>query len=254
MKKFIIGKHEVEIFDTIDEMLITRYKEYNKYLIIESGIGSTLDDINRNMDKLAAYITAKDSDNALKQLMLLKQSLYFAMQGQAPDLMSFACLIYSVDGDVNESLTPESLQEVLNKFKNKLTVKVAAEILDSIKKKVENEMESVFPSLTDSGILKEYYDKLRQRTLLVLRQIIEGVDLTEEILKIDTFLMTHIKPEVFHGKDSIELKYQKEFEEMCFILNQLTNKEAKSMTVVEYYTAYEMLKKQKPKKTKKNGR
>lgn len=250
----IIGKYKVEFFDTIEEMPVPRYMEFNKYLLIDSGIGSSPEDIDRNIDKLAMYINSKDKENGLKQLMILKQGLYFAMNGQSSKLMSFACLINSINGEEVKYLSPDSLTEVINKLKNKLTMKIVSEIIDDLKKKLDNEMELYFPSFMDSAILKEYYEKIKIRAGLVLRQIIEGVDLTEDIMKIDTYLMSQVKPEVFHGKESKELKYQKEFEEMCFTLNQLTNKEAKSMTVMEFYTAFEMLKKQKPKKPTKHGR
>lgn len=248
MRTVIIGTYRVEMFESIEDMPITRYMEYNKYLLIESGIGSTPEDINRNIDKVAAFITAKDKDNGLKQIMLLKQNLYFIMNGQSPQLMSFACLINSINGKPKTDLSPEGLEQTVDKLKSKLTARKVNSILDDIKKKVEEEMEAYFPTMTDSAVLKEFYDKLKLRALYVLREIIEGVDLTEEIRKIDTFFLGQVKPDIFHGKDSKELKYQKEFEEMCFILNQKINKEAKSMTVIEFYTAFEMLKKQKPKK------
>jgi len=248
MKTLIIGTYKVEFFEAIDEMPITRYWEFNKYLLIESGIGSTPEDIDRNIDKVATYINAKDKENALKQIMLLKQNLYFAMNGQSPEFMSFLCLINSINKEPLIDLSPDNLSRVLDKFKNKLTPRIVNKIIEDLKKKIEEEMELYFPTLTDSSVLKEFYDKLRQRALLVLREIVERVDLTDEIKKIDTFLLGQVKPDVFHGKDSKELKYQKEFEEMCFILNQNINKEAKTMTVLEFYTAFEMLKKQKPKK------
>lgn len=250
----IIGKYKVEFYNSIEEMLIPRYIEFNKYLLIESGIGSTPEEIDRNIDKVAAFINAKDKENSLKQIMLLKQNLYFVMEGQSPELMSFACLIKSINGVPSIGLSIEHLERLIDKLKDSLTMKVVREITEDIKKKVEEEFELHFPSLTDSAILKEFYDRLKQRAIHVLRELIEGVDLTEEIMKIDTYLLGQVKPDVFHGKNSKELRYQREFEEMCFILNQNINKEAKSMTVMEFYIAFKMLKKQKPKKVKNHGR
>lgn len=112
-------------------------------------------------------------------------------------------------------------------------------------------MEAFFPSMMDSAVIKEYYDKLKLRSIYLLRQITEGIDLTKEIERIEIFLTNEFKPDVFHGKDSKELKYQKEFEEMCFILNQNMNKEAKKMSTLEFYTAFEMLKKIGKKNTSK---
>ena len=134
MKRVIIGNSKVELFEAIDEMPITRYMEHNKYILIDSGIGSNLSDIDRNIDKAMSYVNAKDKENGLKQLMLLKQSLYFVMSGQDPSLMAFACLISSIDGNPVTDLSPDNLERIIDKFKSKLTPKNVREILEDVKK------------------------------------------------------------------------------------------------------------------------
>lgn len=52
------------------------------------------------------------------------------------------------------------------------------------------------------------------------------------------------KPKKFLGKDSEEIKYDKQFESACMIINQKTNMIAKSMTVLEFYNTLINLQKQ----------
>lgn len=52
------------------------------------------------------------------------------------------------------------------------------------------------------------------------------------------------KPKNFLGKDSEEIKYDKQFESACMVINQKTNMNAKSMTVLEFYNTLTNLQKQ----------
>ena len=66
-------------------------------------------------------------------------------------------------------------------------------------------------------------------------------------------LLHYAKPQSFTGKDNAEIAYDKQYEKMCLTLSRELNCNAKDMTVMEYYTAFEYLK-EKSKKTKQNGR
>jgi len=39
MKNLIVNKKVVRVYDSIDEMPIVNFQKYNKYLLIDSGIG-----------------------------------------------------------------------------------------------------------------------------------------------------------------------------------------------------------------------
>ena len=56
MKTGKINKHTVEIFDAIDEMPIQRFQKYNKYMLIDSGVGSDLQDILDHVERAKIYI------------------------------------------------------------------------------------------------------------------------------------------------------------------------------------------------------
>ena len=48
MRKIVLAKHKVELYDSIDELPIVRFHKYNKMLLIDAGVGSDLSDWDAN--------------------------------------------------------------------------------------------------------------------------------------------------------------------------------------------------------------
>ena len=61
------------------------------------------------------------------------------------------------------------------------------------------------------------------------------------------------KPKVFTGHDGLEVRHDKEFETMCLAITKETGRDAKRMTVLEYYNAYEYLR-EKSRQTQNKAR
>lgn len=58
MKNLIVNKKVVRVYDSIDEMPIVNFQKYNKYLLIDSGIGSDADDIDAHITRVAKSLKA----------------------------------------------------------------------------------------------------------------------------------------------------------------------------------------------------
>ena len=67
MKDLLINKKVVRVYDSIDEMPIVNFQKYNKYLLIDSGIGSDADDIDAHIVKIAKYIKSSNNKKALQE-------------------------------------------------------------------------------------------------------------------------------------------------------------------------------------------
>ena len=113
-----------------------------------------------------------------------------------------------------------------------------------LKKKVTRELETYFPGDFVNPKEKEAYDKLKNRTLLVLDSIINDTNNTEQIELIDTMMLNMHTPKVFIGSESIEVKYDKQFESTCLLISQKTNMNARKMTVLQFYNATSNIKAQ----------
>jgi hypothetical protein len=237
-----IGNKNVEVYDSIDLLPIKRFHKFNKYLLIDAGIGSDINDINDHVYKIMRLIDLGDKENSKKQLENLRQSLYLITQETNIKHLSFMVLIKSIDGKPVTDISDTGMKKLLSQF-NEQPKKHLDELIEFVKKKIDEELNLYFPGNFDDIAIKEYYDRLRQKILLQLDGLIRGTDNSFKIDKIDEYLLNLAKPKTFSGKDSIEIKYEKQFEEMCLYLKKELNLEAESSTTLQFYNAFEYLKK-----------
>jgi hypothetical protein len=238
--------HTIELYDSIDEMPITRFHKYNKYLLIDGGVGSDLDDVINHIDRAAIYVKANPA-MALNELQNLKQAVYLMSEEISPRCMAFAVLVARIDGEEQNDLTDVGLKRVLERL-NEAKKSWIDGILDSVKKKMDSELSLYFPGKFEDVTSKEYIDSLKEHTLLTLEGITTGEDKQEELENIETRLALLAKPKVFYGRKSIEISYDKEFEEMCIILSQNIQTDPHGMSVLQFYNAFDYLKKQTKRK------
>lgn len=243
MKSLLINKKIVRVYDSIDEMPIVNFQKYNKYLLIDSGIGSDADDIDAHIVKIAKFIKANNNKKALQELQNMRQNMYMVNNEISPKYLAFAALIHSVDGKEVNDLSDDGLKKLLQDLKDIKHSKVI-DFLLWLKKKVTSELETYFPGDFVNPKEKEAYDKLKNRTLLVLDSIINDTDNTEQIELIDTMMLNMHTPKVFIGSESVEVKYDKQFESTCLLIAQKTNMDARKMTVLQFYNAIDNIKAQ----------
>lgn len=243
MKNLIVNKKVVRVYDSIDEMPIVNFQKYNKYLLIDSGIGSDADDIDAHITRVAKFIKSNNAKKALQELQNMRQNMYMVNSEISPKYLAFAALIYSVDGKEVNDLSDDGLKKLLQDLKDIKHSKVI-DFLLWLKKKVTSELETYFPGDFVNPKEKEAYDKLKNRTLLVLDSIINDTDNTEQIELIDTMMLNMHTPKVFIGSESVEIKYDKQFESTCLLIAQKTSMDAKKMTVLQFYNAVDNIKQQ----------
>lgn len=243
MKNLLINKKIVRVYDSIDEMPIVNFQKYSKYLLIDSGIGSDADDIDAHIVKIAKFIKANNNKKALQELQNMRQNMYMVNNEISPKYLAFAALIHSIDGKEVNDLSDDGLKKLLQDLKDIKHSKVI-DFLLWLKKKVTSELETYFPGDFVNPKEKEAYDKLKNRTLLVLDSIINDTDNTEQIELIDTMMLNIHTPKVFVGSESVEVKYDKQFESTCLLIAQKTSMDARKMTVLQFYNAIDNIKAQ----------
>ena len=67
-------------------------------------------------------------------------------------------------------------------------------------------------------------------------------------------MFAQYKPGNFDGAKSIEVEYNKQFESACLIIAQQTNLAPKTLTVLQFYSALDDIKKQLKHNTKYGSR
>lgn len=252
MRTIDLGKHKVEIYDSIDDLPMIRFHKYNKMLLIDGGIGSDLTDVDGHIEKAIAYSKSKTPQLAAVELENLRQNLYMIQSGLSPKHMAFAVLVRSIDGEEKTDLSTEGLQKVLDFFndvpQNELTAHSEA-----VKKKIDEELQLYFPAVFDDASVKEFFDELKKRTLLILNSIIHGStpESEKEIEQLTIAMITYNKPHVFTGTENEEIQHDKNFDNMCLLISKNVNINPKTCNVFEFYNSFEYVKELlKPKKQK----
>jgi len=249
MRTVKIANLTVEIFDSIDELPVLRFHKYNKMLLVDSGVGSDLVDFDNHIERAIRFSRSKP-ELAAAELENLRQLVYFIQSEVSPKHLAFCVLVKSIDGEPCNDLSDDGLKALLKRFAEHPNVELTAQ-LEAVKKKIDDELNMYFPGQFDDANIKEFYDQMKRRTILMLDAIIDGENRESEIEELTTMLITYTRPIIFQGKESMEITYDKQFESMCLLLAQQLHVKPKEFTVLEYYNAFEYLKKQtKPGKTK----
>lgn len=250
MKITKIGRHLFEIYDSIDELPVERFHKFNKYLLVDAGVGSSVNDINEKIDRIIRFINKSDNKSAIIELDNLRQALYVVSNEMNPKHLAYLILIKSIDGKEITDLSEEGLRNNVQKKIEDQSITLFDRLFKSVKKKIDEELNLYFPDQFDDASVKEYYDRLRKRALLQLNAIIEENDNEREINIIDDFLLTFIRPRIFSGKKSVEIEYDKQFESMCLLLTKELSINIANTSVLQFYNAFEYLKTKK----RNNGR
>lgn len=246
MKEIRLGRHKLKVFDSIEELPIVRHHKFSKMMLIDAHIGADLSDFDAHVERVIRYIKSDKNDLAIKELANLRQNIFFIQSEISPKHLAFAALVYSIDGKTVTDLSDEALREIVERLSD-VPVKEIEKVIDESKKKLDLELQTYFPKLFDSAAVKEYYDQLKRRTVLLLEKLTRGElidEENEELDRITTSLVLFSEPQPFTGAESVEIQQDKHFENACLVIAQSTNTDPKNFTVLEYYNALLYLREQ----------
>lgn len=243
MKKVKLGKHDITLYNAIDELPMVRFHRYNKMLLLDAGLGSDLAAVDGHIERAVRFIKNDKRTEAAGEMENLRQNIYFIQQGLSPKHLAFAVLVTEVDGQPCDDVSDEGLQRVVKMLED-VPVKEVAQEMDATKKKIDDELILYFPEDFDDASEKEYFDIMRRRTEAMLDEIINGAgeEIQQRIDRLTDELVCFTKPKCFTGKESAEIEYDKRFEDMCLIMSEKLHNDPKKFTVMEYYNAYRYIK------------
>lgn len=143
MKTINTGKHVIKLYDSVDELPIGAYQRYNKFLLIDAGIGSSVDDFDTHIVKLAKLIGNNDREKAAQELQNMRQNLYMINANISPKYLAFAALVYSIDGQKIEAVSDDDYSELLAKIQE-TPHSLLTKTLDWLKKKLQTSLKPTF--------------------------------------------------------------------------------------------------------------
>lgn len=247
MKTVRINGHKIEIYNSIDELPVRQFHKFNKYMLIDSGIGSSLNDIDTKVSRIGVYLDT-DKEKAALELNNLKQLLYFISEEINPQHYAYMTLIYKVDGALITDYSEEGIKRLLDIFKAE-KIGWFSKLFGEVKKKIDEELGLFFPDQFNSFSSKEFFNILNQKTIAVLEALIKGVDNLAIVETLNSTLLTFNKPKVFFGTNSSEIRYEKQFENLCILLKKEMGVDPDRMTVLQFYNTLDYIN-----NNKSNGR
>lgn len=136
MRTLALKNKIIKVYDSIDEMPIVNFQKYNKFLLIDSGIGSDADDIDAHIVKIAKFIKSKDDKKAFQELQNMRQNMHMVNNEISPKYLAFAALIHSINGKEVKDLSDDNLKSIISSI-NSVKHSVIVDFLLSIKKKFQ---------------------------------------------------------------------------------------------------------------------
>lgn len=243
METLKIGKHTLKIYDSIEELPIVRFHKYQKFLLVDSGIGGTITQFDQRIETIRRFLMLGDNEKAQKEIENLRQCVYMIQSELSPRHLAFAALVAEIDGKPCEDLSDDSLKRVIEQL-NDASEKEFSDLIGGCKKKIDTELVAYFPSLFDNSEVKEYYGLMKMRISAILDNIMRGVaqpDKTKSVDDITTKLITYSNPQTFSGSENAEITFDKEFENLCLLLSSELHVKPKDFSVLEFYNAFTYL-------------
>lgn len=116
MHKIELNGHTLELYQTAAELPIKRYSQFQKYNVMESGIGSDMDAIGGHFSKLFEFITYDMKADAMQEAKNLYYNFYTMLQNISIPGMAFGCLLHTVDGEKVVDVSEEGLKRIVDKL------------------------------------------------------------------------------------------------------------------------------------------
>lgn len=234
-----INGHKFEFYETIDSLPISQFHLYSKYALVQSGIGDSLADIDTHLNRIMSFLR-NDVKKASQEILNLRRNIYAILNEDDFRHKAILCLVKNVDGKKWTEWTDEGINTLYGMILSEPLRKMI-EIEDKIKSRLDAELMQYFPEIFASSIEKNYNETLRQRALLQLSEIIDKEDHTEQIQALTDKIFWYYDPKNFEGNKSAEIEFDKQFEEMCLAISREFGGIVKNYTVMEFYSAQNML-------------
>lgn len=236
-----LNGHEVVFYDSVEDLPVVQFHRYSKFLLVEGGIGDTINDIDRHISRILQF--ANDRKKWTQEVLNLRHCLYVVATEQDIHCKATLCLIKAVDGDDWKDFSDNGLDR-LYELVNGVSLKDLDEVATRVRDAIDENLLQYFPKVFEDSTQKNYTDLLRQRAMLQIVAITKEEDNKEQIEEVTQKILGMQNPKGFMGADSEEVRFDKQFEDMCLLMAKEFGGGIKKYTTMEFYTAFERLTRQ----------
>ncbi len=137
MREVLTDQGKFKISDSIKELPIDRFTEFQKYILQDSGIGSTIEDVYRHSERLDAFLSSAKISEAVAERVNQHYNFFFMLNKVNITHFSFAVFVDSINDQPIEDYSEGGLKIVCEKLaKVKLRRGELEDILEDVKKKL----------------------------------------------------------------------------------------------------------------------
>lgn len=127
---------KLELFSGISDMTWERFSHYNRMVMLDSELGSTLSDYQNLIVRINQFIDKEMLEEAKGELINMMYVVKNILDGTSHKGLAFATLIKKFDGKIVDDYTEENLKKILKKLSDKgLDVKTVLDKTEEVKKK-----------------------------------------------------------------------------------------------------------------------
>jgi hypothetical protein len=255
MKTIELGSHSITVFNSITELNIERYNQLNIYILKDSAIGATAQDISEKFTKMFQLIRQKDMEGLQIEAANIVYSLNAILESTNYNHYSFLCFVKEIDGKPIGDITNEQYcRQILTEIGTWLTVGAVAEIGSDVKKKINKELSLFFPEKYSSVNELMYFQQLKRKVEIQLRRLIlrKPSFLDEQMLSVEKYFLSLDAPKQMRPvKGNAIVEQMQYFELLCTLLEENNVHRPKELTVFEFMSRINHL--EKKFKNSKNG-
>lgn len=116
MKQIEIQGHIIKFFDSVDNLPFKRMNEFNKYILLDAHLGSSIFDFDKLLGKTDQFLGKNMVVEAKMELQNLRQVVHNILTGNNIKGYAFACMIKSIDNEEVTDFSSDNLTEILNRL------------------------------------------------------------------------------------------------------------------------------------------
>lgn len=246
--------HEIEIYDSIQNLPVLRFQKFNKYQMIASEIGNDFADYDKRTEKALAFLHKNMVQEAIQELNNRRQTVFNAYNEFTPIGKSFAVLIKRIDKTVYETYAPDDLDAIIKHLNDiGFDYETSMNKLREVKKKIETELVVYYPQFFPKNSRKEHTALRVKRVNALLDKIIfqdetckpKIYEIEKEILEID-------KPNIWNvwQDNNMERILEVDFQKFGIAVTELSGQSLTDITTFTFYATVEHLKEKHQKNPK----
>ena len=116
--KLKVGKYNLEFFDGIDIMPMQRFNAFNKFVMLDAELGSTVFDFDKINTRIMEFVSKDMKEEALRELLNLRLVYNNILQENDTKGLAFASLIKKIKGKEVNDFGETNLKDILLKLSN----------------------------------------------------------------------------------------------------------------------------------------